>query len=292
MSSKALVTVILGEFHQRLWKQAYAESWRRYAERHGYDIVVIEDHIDPSDRGRTQLAPHWQKCLILEHPRVKDYDWAVWLDADVLINYNTAPCIVSQLSGDGVGGILHSQANRFNARAQVVRDERTFALNRHLGFADPYGLGREPTVAERYILSGVEPRDDMINTGVLVLQPRKHAAMMRHVYDGATRNDILGGEMMRLSAEILRRGLVAPLDPRFNADYASESLEAYPYLFLPKYNEKNVTNYTLHVLAATTIWNNNYFIHCVGGASFGRLYTQWIFKDAAEWVNYLVQFRE
>ena len=99
----ALVTLTLGDKYQMLWDDVCAPSWRRYAKRHGYDIVVIDQPLDTSARARVRSAA-WQKCLVLKPEIAGSYDRVVWLDADIVINPN-APPITDGVPLEKIGAI-------------------------------------------------------------------------------------------------------------------------------------------------------------------------------------------
>ena len=93
-NDKALVTLLIGDPVRDLWTRHMEKGWRRYAERRGYDIVLIDQFIDPTPRA-TERTPHWQKCLVLQHPQGAALPPCRWVDADICINPFAAPCIVS-----------------------------------------------------------------------------------------------------------------------------------------------------------------------------------------------------
>ena len=48
---KALTTIVIGREYQAMWNALYRKSVEAYAEKHGYDLVLIDDHIDPDAEG-------------------------------------------------------------------------------------------------------------------------------------------------------------------------------------------------------------------------------------------------
>lgn len=264
MSRKALVTVACGPRgpkYQAAWKNVFSRSWRPYAERHGYDVILIDDYIDPTSRA-TERPPHWQKCLILEHPDVQGYDHVVWLDVDIMINFHQAPCIVGHHDDDRVGLISYRQANRIDARHVFLREDRMdrwgealpdlAAHNRDLRRAGAYG--------DLYVRAGLPGDvDDYTNTGVLVLRPH-HREVMRHIYD-TYENDECLVDNMPISYHLLKNNLHAFIDPRFNTDLVWEYMEHYPFLLQPAF----VGDRYLRVLAINALWHGAWFLHCLTG---------------------------
>jgi hypothetical protein len=48
---KALVSLVIGDRYLRFWQQYCERSWRAYAQRHGYDIVIFDSPIADSPYG-------------------------------------------------------------------------------------------------------------------------------------------------------------------------------------------------------------------------------------------------
>src|SRR5512144_2432423 len=100
---KALVTMAIGASFRRRWLGICRDNWRTYADRHGYDLICLDEPLDDSDRARRR-SPAWQKCLILSQPFSRDYDRLVWVDLDILIN-PLAPDICQGVPIEKVGGV-------------------------------------------------------------------------------------------------------------------------------------------------------------------------------------------
>lgn len=290
-SSKCIVTLLIGEPYRIMWENTFADTWRRYAAAHGYDIVVIDDYIDPTPRAR-ERSPHWQKCLILEHPEVRRHQHVVWIDSDIMINYHTAPCIVEATPSGMVGAVSYHDLNSATPKLKANRRDREYNYSLRFGNGNPFGLNRAATPADRYRAIGLDPTvDDFINTGVLVLETDQHASVLRQVYDHAVETSLSMYENTPLSHALLQQGLVHRLDPRFNADYLYEMLESYPFLLMKEFQTEDRNNLRLRILSANVIWNNNFFLHCVSGAPTSRQDVRWIFRDAGEWERYLFHFQ-
>ncbi|CCQ75269.1 hypothetical protein [Magnetospira sp. QH-2] len=231
---KAIVTLLIGEAYVEAFERFIRPTWQPYAERHGYDLVALTELIDPNaDTAKKSL--HWQKLLIGVHPALKDYDKLVWMDADILINHRLAPCIASAHIGNGIGAVtmpppdtdfcgpdgsrsaLHMVMENLRARTQNPdRNPSVFLQADHADYYRVLGL------------DGEAPH--LINTGVLVFDPRRHGATLAGIYMKYDR-DFIDFEMTPLSFEIQNQGLLDPLDPRFNTPWALHALTHYPFLF-------------------------------------------------------------
>lgn len=252
--SKCIVTIVIGEAYQTTWDRTYRRCMEAYAARHGYDLVIIRDYLDPGPVGRTR-SPHWQKLLILDHPRVKSHQHAVWIDADILVNHHHAPCIVTATGPtEKIGVVTYSVAeagtprrldNRYNRRHETSGSYPDFsAWYRSHGIVG----GNDPVI------------NDFINTGVLVLQPRHHAEFLRWVYDNAKESPGAHQENGPLSYHILRRDLAAPIDERFNVSWNNEIVEHYPFLM----SRTNYYDTKLLRLCVNAAWHNAFFLHFIG----------------------------
>lgn len=258
---KCLVTILIGDDYRKTWERTYRDCLAAYANRHGYDLLVIGDYLDNGPKGR-ERSPHWQKLLILEHPRVRDYRHAVWIDADILVNHHRAPCVVSAAGdSDKIGVVTYSEAevgtprrldNRFHRRHETAGDPPDFwAWYRSYGIAGP----NDP------------PISDFINTGVLVLQPARHAELLRWVYNNCGEAKGSHQENGPLSYHILSRNLAKPIDERFNVSWNNEIVEHYPFLLA----RANYYDQRLLRLCVNAAWHNSYFLHFIGTEARGAV---------------------
>ena len=221
---KALVTLLIGEELQNFWRTWLERSWREYAERHGYELVLIEDFIDDSPLAH-EREPHWQKCLILEHPAVQEFDHAVWIDADILINFRSAPCIVAATENGKIGVAPGSES---------------------------------PEISEIYTKAELPGTlQQLVNTGVIVYDVAGDRDFLRSVYDNGVENEFSMKENVPLSYHILTSGRAHMLDPRFNVCWDEVLLKHYRYLANPQ--NRHMT--ALISLAVTSAWHNSYFLH-------------------------------
>jgi len=226
MNDKAIVTLLIGDAIRKLWTENMEKGWRLYAAKHGYDLVLIEDYIDkgPLAGART---PHWQKCLVLQHPDVAAYRHAVWIDADIAINHFTAPSIVAGMKSDRVGCVVTG------------------------GGGGPGG-----TYAKYGVASG---NDGQTNSGVLVMQPARHAQMMDWVYRNYQENEHSAKENVPLSFHLIENDLAEPIDPRFNVDWTGVLMRDYPFLVnLLNPDRELLVPYCIH-----TAWARAFFLHFI-----------------------------
>jgi len=184
-----------------------------YTERHGFDLFVIREPLDQSERARRR-SPAWQKCLVLGASGLADYERVVWVDSDIFLN-PSAPSILEEVPIERIG----------------VTDEHCFPTPELRQTILREIIANAPTEGEfnaRYWEAWLDPgswhaawklpsgQAHIVQTGVMVLSPRHHREILEHVY--RTYEDRGPNyEMRPLSHEIQAHGLQHWIDPRFNA---------------------------------------------------------------------------
>ena len=240
-NSKVLATILIGapEYRQQ-WERVVKPSWKAYGERHGYDIVAIDGFIDDSERGRSR-SPNWQKCLILEVEDLRGYETVVWLDSDILINFLKAPCVATACPPGKIGLV--------GVRAYP---ERIFTGKPGDSFTSTGEM-----VEQAYDKAGLEPVSEWANTGLLVLDPERHAGALRHVYDNYEESEFSAKEELPLSHYLFGNDLAHPLDVRFNWPWSYFIHDRYPFLLTDTYrNDAEIAG-----LCVNAAWHDVWFMH-------------------------------
>ncbi len=220
----ALVTLALGRRYERRWRRICEPLWRAYAERHGYELVCLTAPLDRGERARAR-SPAWQKCLVLEQPFARDFDRVVWIDADVAIRPG-APPIHAGVPPAQVGAVDEYSSPTRELHDRTLAKLYSYWRSRGVPYVD------NPTPADYYAAWDLAPRfDRVVQTGVMVLSPDHHAAILRRTYDRyEDRGAALNHEMRPLSWELLDADLVAWLDPAFNRIWGSWLALHHPFL--------------------------------------------------------------
>lgn len=208
---KALVSLVLGNrYRERFQQQCYA-SWKAYADRHGFDLLVFTEPLDISPRAQSRSAA-WQKCVAITHQTAMRYEQVVWMDSDILINSSSATSVFDSVPLDKIGAVAdfsYPSAEAYRTRLALL-EERWRAQG---GTVVP-----ALTPGEYYRAFGLPPLTQVVQTGVIVLCPEFHNTVFRRTYD--TYEDRGSAayhyEMRPLSYEILTSCKVSWLDPRFN----------------------------------------------------------------------------
>lgn len=270
------MSLVIGTTYRDNWERYCAPTWTRYAEAHGYDVIALAEPPRP-DCVLPNKSLHWQKCFVPGHPAVARYDHAVILDADIMINARTAPCIVGAMTSTRIGAV--NLRDRYPHRRQfdntVLRIELLSAAYRlKRGLATwPDGIVRRDTnealleLQERkHRGSGVDllERDD-INTGVLVTRPSEHRRFFEELFDAFRDEPEMGSfEQIPMSRKLFSEDAVELLDPGFNTIFHFEIAEHYPFLQAHRLHGSGTKPY-LDRLCCNSIYQNCYFLHFAGG---------------------------
>ncbi len=221
---KAIVTLAVGPGFAARWHSVCEPLWRRYCDRHGYDLICIEEPLDHSARARSR-SPAWQKCLILGQPFARRYEQVVWVDADVLPGPE-APSVAEGVPRELVGAV-----DEYSTPSRELHG-RTLAKLYRRWEAEGVEYIDNLTTAEYYSRFGLPGgHDAVVQTGVMVLSPAHHRELLEDTY--ASYEDKGPGwnyEMRPLSYELLNAGAVSWLDPRFNYIWGFYVALNFPFL--------------------------------------------------------------
>ncbi|WP_293125597.1 hypothetical protein [Microcoleus sp. bin38.metabat.b11b12b14.051] len=273
-NSKAIVTLTIGKRYLENWQNLCQPNWQKYADRHGYDIICISSPLDDSERAQNR-SPCWQKCLILGEESVQKYDRVVWVDADVLINWANAPCIVEGVPVDRVGAAAEWATP--NEQLSTEARERLF---------ETWGITDEKDERGTYVKYGIPGEfDRIVQDGIMVLSPSHHRSILEKVYHECEETGF--GEMPWLSYELLKADRVQWIDPRFSTVWNVHKALYYPFLLPKPQTESSLLARAKSKLlakgvpprlvdkraseCATTALMNTFFLHFAGTAGEMRL---------------------
>lgn len=271
--SKAIVTLAIGERFLQRWQSLCQENWQKYAEQHGYDLICIDTPLDNSERAQAR-SPAWQKCLILSQEFSQHYERIVWIDSDILINRNIAPCIVEGIPIEKVGAVDYWSSPTPELFAQTL--ERQYERWESMGIP----FAKDCTAKDYYMNYGLPSHfDKVVQTGVMVLSPHYHRKILEKAYFDYEEK---GGsqwhyEMRPLSYELLKADCVHWIDHRFNLCFYPYMTMYYPFLLdevSPDYSlladaklPIDLGWISIHIqqkICATTAFINSFFLHFAG----------------------------
>jgi hypothetical protein len=189
----AIVTLAIGDEFAGRWRRLCEPNWRAYAERHGYDLICLDEPLDDSQRARDR-SPSWQKLLVLGQPFASEYERIVWVDADVIFG-DDAPAITAGVPVEKVGAVDETAGMQGRIKL-MLHGNRFSEYYRDYGFDGSL--------------------DHVVQAGVMVASPTHHRELFERVYESYEDKPGMFFEMRPLSWELQHADLVHWLDPRFN----------------------------------------------------------------------------
>lgn len=240
-----LVTICIGDNYLKQYNELFRPSQEHYALKCGYDFKVITDYISPPYH---KDLISFNKILVCNFKWDKDYDFIIFIDADIIIN-NDAPSLHNFYDfGDKIGVVNHSQPDLL---ARLL-------CQKHRGY--------EVTASEYYKLKSNHDinTDHIINTGLLVFQPRKHSLFLQNIFEQYHKYQINNTngfhyEQAVIGYEIQNSNLHFYMDMKWNALWANNK---YYYNIIRKKN-----------LTIREFYKNNYFTHLAGKCDYDLVNT-------------------
>jgi hypothetical protein len=239
-SKVLLVTIAIGDGYLDQYKRLFHESQKNYASKNGYEFKVVTEFLDKNINENSTIS--FNKILVCSQEWSNDYDFIIFIDADILININSPP-IHNYINYGNCIGIIdeYSQPSK----------ERRLKLQEKMGW--------EKCATDYYKLCGFDIETDMVfNSGVLVMQPKIHKHFLKKIYDKYIKQSISHSrcfhfEQSCIGYEIQKEKLYKVLDNRFNAVWGlTKSI--------------NIENITLN-----DYFNKNYFIHFAGHIDYDKI---------------------
>jgi hypothetical protein len=231
-----LVTIAIGEKYLHEYKDLFYESQYNYAQKNGYDFKVITDFLDKKVQHRSTIS--FNKILVCNQEWSCEYDFIIFIDADILINIH-APPLHTYDYGTCIGLIdEYSQPSR----------EKRLQIQRRMGW--------ETSATDYYKLCGLGISTEMVfNSGVLVMQPKIHNDFLMNVYNKYVMQSIshkrgFHFEQSCIGYEIQKAGIYKVLDNRFNAIWGLSKLDG---------------------AKLDTYFAENYFIHFAGHTDYDKI---------------------
>jgi hypothetical protein len=208
---QALVTFVIGDTYKRRFTRYSFTNWSNYARRHGYELIVIDQPLDRSAKARSRPI-QWQKLLVPGAAALARFRQVAWIDCDIVINWKAAPPIFEGVDETKVGAVDEFLA----PDAETYR--RSLAVTYLRWRANNVPFFHNLTPQEFYRIRNFPEHAKVVQNGVVVCSPARHCDVFRHVYETYEHNNAPGflAEMPPLSHELITRGLVQWIDPRFN----------------------------------------------------------------------------
>ena len=239
-----VVAIALGTHYRNNYANLFYKSQNEYCAKHGYDFIVIDFFIDQEAEHLSFIS--LQKTLVCSIEQAKQYDFVVYIDADVLINVQCAPPIDSEIKDPRLALFVDEYTQP--SRLKRIEREKT--------------MGGPVSASEYYKLSGLEiVTESVLNSGVMVLNPKWHKTLLEKVYVFGRRTGLnhprgFHYEQSLVGYAFQRDQLFRLIDNKWNAIlclYETDSMG-------PSFDR--VTHFR-------NFYRNNYFIHCAAHSYIG-----------------------
>jgi len=246
MKTAIVVTLTIGELKEQ-YNKIFIPSIKAYASKWGFDFLCINDYINKLETTHIN-GIYMQKILIASLPEVQNYKYVIFIDADILINYESAPNILEGIPEGKIAAV--DEKCCWGNTDNVSSTLRRFAPN-------------WASTAEEYYKFYNYPKSfsKQFNSGVFVFQPSIHRTFFEDLYkkyvDRAIRGEDIGGDQAPLNYEANSRDLVYYLDERFNRPWLITW--GIFYSFLDEKKDKELLQQ-----AIKTIFDRSYFLHFAG----------------------------
>ncbi len=164
-----LVTLAIGSEYYKFYKGTFMKSQETYAKRCGYDFHVMTHFpevpfMEEFSQNRGNITMH--KILVCSQEWSENYDFIVFVDADILIHPDAPPIHSFMHFGDTIGIV--------DEFSQPTPEKRA-ALQAKCGW--------ETTATEYHALCNLHlETPHALNTGVLVFQPKIHREFLENIF--------------------------------------------------------------------------------------------------------------
>jgi hypothetical protein len=256
-----LATLAIGDRYLEEYNRLFRSSQETYAAKNGYDFKVITSYLDSAVQIPDTIS--LQKLLLCSQDWSADYDFIVYVDADILINPRSPPIHEAIDFGDKIGMVDEYSQPTLERRIQVQKN-----------------YGWEQSAREYFQLCGYDlDTNKIFNGGLMVFQPRKHRQFLEDIYSRHVKKNIghprgFHFEQTVINYELQVADMLATLPNAFNAVWVIWNSDS-PYMSLAEFYK---ANYFIH-MAARHDWDS---IKTVGEPSVAGFYQCYKQKIAFE----------
>jgi hypothetical protein len=235
-----LVTIAVGDKYLEEYKNLFYESQKNYAFKNGYDFKVITDFLDNNIKEKSTIS--FNKILVCNQEWSNNYEFIIFVDADILININSPP-IHNYIDYGNCIGIVDEYSQPSKERRLKIQER----------------MGWETSATDYYKLCGFDIETDMVlNSGVLVLQPKIHKDFLNYTYNKHIMQSIshvrgFHFEQSAIGYEIQKANICKLIDNKFNALWVLTKID-------------NIENISLN-----KFFHENYFTHFCGHTDYDKV---------------------
>jgi len=268
-SSRALVTLAIGELHLKRWEKFALPSWKIYADKHDLRILVVREHLIEKESTYWK-KPTWQKLLIpfnlqQEFPSVAQM---CYLDSDILIN-PFAPSIFKNTTDMKISSV--SLRKNLPFQRDLVLKKLAFLRRKHTDHSYPLDSALFISLDDLYHYHNLPPQNDEFCAGVLLLNVREFSEIMSDwffKYDSNIKSITNNGDQTHINYHTIAGGYFNQLDYKWQAIWSYEIAWRFPFLFNPEFIEEKLVRECIK-----NILFDNYFLHFASNWTEANLWT-------------------
>ena len=170
MIDTLIATIAIGDKYKERYSSLFFENHKKYAEYCGYDIKVITDYLDKKNQHTCFIS--LQKILVCSQEYSCNYNYIIYVDADILFNNITATPLHLLVKSEKI-----YIADEYT---QPTRDIRLL-INKRKKW--------EKSATDYYALAGLDlDTNSVLNTGLMIFQPRLHKDILEQIYFQTIKN--------------------------------------------------------------------------------------------------------
>jgi hypothetical protein len=240
-SGNYLATIAIGQSYYERFETNSLDTWRKYADMHDIGVIVFFDNLIDTSHPKWK-KPTWQKLLIGSILLKTDFPVKLvcYLDTDIIINPfspNVFDCFVS--------GKVSVVSLRNNLPFNYSHTLKKLALLRKKYIDPKYPLDSAlfASLKTLYEHQNLSIQNDEFCAGLLMFNPLEMAQQMEdwfYLYDKQVESITSGGDQTHLNYHILSSDLANFLDYEFQAIWAFEAANYYPFLFIDGFNDRSL----------------------------------------------------
>jgi hypothetical protein len=241
-----LVTICIGDKYLDEYNKLFRNSQEFYAKKNNYDFKIIKEFNYNEFKNYHINLINFHKVLLCNYDWSNNYDYIIFVDADIIINKNS-PSIHNYYKFTNKIGICDEMQPDISKKKEVSKYK-----------------GWEKTAKEYYKLHANLNLNTnyILNTGVLVFQPKIHKYFLSNLkkkYEKIVFNQKknLHKDQPFIGYELQINKLDYLMDYKWNAIWV---------LYKTYYN-----NINKKVLTLQEFYNNNYFIHFAGHTDYNLI---------------------
>ena len=263
-----VVSLAVGYSFYKEWKKYILPNWLEYCKKNNIGIIIIKSELI-SKKNNFYKKSNWQKNLIPDFI-FKKYNFVkniCYLDTDILIN-GLSPNIfsLSNLKKINVVSLRKNLPFDYNKTiAKIVLFRKNYLNKKY-----PLNSAINLNLNKLYKYHNLKPQKDEFCSGVMVYNVKKFKNIFTNIfykYPKDITSVTNGGEQTHLNYELQSRKIIHFIDYKFQAIWAFEIVNYYPFL----YSEKNFFN-KLSAKCIDTSLMNNYFLHFPGSWIEGKMW--------------------